>query len=183
MTETVKPETKRIRIMLGAMTRAEWSALVEVPKNMKRDELTDLVARFYDDIDGTEFTDDNEFWDKGECTYEHTDDDGPPEFVVTRDPEDLTETIITRVIPAAEPEPGFAEVAWQIGDIQTLFHLTDEEAVEFYERNAKHIRDRLIELGWEVMSTLGAEDGLKAVDLNEDHDEETTDGDDQNPAG
>ena len=49
----------------------------------------------------------------------------------------------------------YAEVAWTAEDVQTLRpDLTDEQAEDFLNRNEKHLRDRLVELGWEVMGTL-----------------------------
>lgn len=60
--------------------------------------------------------------------------------------------------PAAvtEPEPEqFAKLVWTAEDVQTLFEVTDEQAVEFLISNERHIRDRLCELGWEVIGTFG----------------------------
>jgi hypothetical protein len=107
LNEAAKPETKRVTIMLAALTRVEWSAIVEVPKDMTQSELEDLVDTMYDEIDGGEFTEDTEFWDKGECRYERVprDSDAKPEFVVTRaaaDPGDLT---ITKVNTPEEATP------------------------------------------------------------------------------
>jgi len=49
----------------------------------------------------------------------------------------------------------FAEVKWTPGDIQTLKpDWSDEQAKEWLEKNARAIRDRLVELGWEVIEDL-----------------------------
>jgi hypothetical protein len=49
----------------------------------------------------------------------------------------------------------FAEVAWTVEDIQTLRpEMTDEEAAQWLESNQKYIRDRLVELGWDVIESL-----------------------------
>lgn len=48
----------------------------------------------------------------------------------------------------------FAEVMWTPGDVQSLAKLTEEEALDFLVDNQKRIRDRLVELGWEVISDL-----------------------------
>lgn len=49
----------------------------------------------------------------------------------------------------------FANVAWTPEDIETLREdWTLDECEAFLSRNEKHIRDRLIELGWNVIETL-----------------------------
>lgn len=70
-----KPNTKIVRVNLSALTRAEWSALVEIPADAPEDRIDELADRFYDGIDGSEFTPDPEFWEKGDGCY------------VSRDPE------------------------------------------------------------------------------------------------
>ena len=49
----------------------------------------------------------------------------------------------------------YAEVAWTVGDIQVLRpEMTDEQAAEWLAFNQKHIRERLVELGWDVIEAL-----------------------------
>jgi len=49
----------------------------------------------------------------------------------------------------------YAELKWHFSDVQTLIDgVSDEEAEAWLFRNAKHLRDRLCELGFEVMDTL-----------------------------
>jgi len=62
--------TKLVQVSLGALTRVGWGALVEVPADFDERRLSELSDKFYDLIDGTEFQDDNEFWDKGSCYTE-----------------------------------------------------------------------------------------------------------------
>ena len=62
--------TKKVRINLSAMTRAEWSCSITVPKNISDDKLQELVRHFYDSVDAGEFTEDNEYWEKGDCYVE-----------------------------------------------------------------------------------------------------------------
>ena len=57
-------ETKLVQVNLAALTRVEWSALVRVPGGVDLQEVTD---RFYDYLDGGEFTSDPEYWEKGNC--------------------------------------------------------------------------------------------------------------------
>ena len=52
-----------VRVTLSAMTRVEWSALVEVPDDMPVREINKLGDTFYEKIDGGEYYDDPEFWD------------------------------------------------------------------------------------------------------------------------
>ena len=49
----------------------------------------------------------------------------------------------------------YAKVEWTAEDVRTLRgDLADTQAEEFLRRNEKHIRDPLIEHGWEVIGTL-----------------------------
>jgi hypothetical protein len=63
----------------------------------------------------------------------------------------------------------YAEVAWTVGDIMSLTEdpdngfdpaITEEVAAEFLDRNAHHIQNRLVELGWDVIRDLMQMDGL-----------------------
>ncbi len=54
----------------------------------------------------------------------------------------------------------YANVGWTVGDVQSLFDVTEEQALAFLDRNAKHLRDCLVERGWEVMQTLGDQENL-----------------------
>ena len=66
-------------------------------------------------------------------------------------------------------EHKYAEVAWTVADIQSLTEdpdndfeprITEEQATAFLEGNSKHIQDRLVELGYEVIETLMQMEGL-----------------------
>ena len=53
----------------------------------------------------------------------------------------------------------FADVKWTIEDVLSLaeelgYKVNEQQAWRWISRNEKHIRDRLIELGWGVMETL-----------------------------
>ncbi len=49
----------------------------------------------------------------------------------------------------------YAKVVWTAGDVQTLApKMSEEEAEEWLQNNEGHIQDRLIELGWDVISCL-----------------------------
>lgn len=49
----------------------------------------------------------------------------------------------------------YARVEWTAEDVLTLRpDMALEEAEEFIQSNERHLRDRLIELGWDVMESL-----------------------------
>ena len=49
----------------------------------------------------------------------------------------------------------YAEVSWCVEDVKALCpKMTDDEAREWLENNEKYIRDRLVELGFEVIEDL-----------------------------
>ena len=54
----------------------------------------------------------------------------------------------------------FAKVVWQAGDVQSIRpNWSDERAEQWLADNQRHIQDRLVELGWEVIEDLlGDED-------------------------
>ena len=60
----------KIRINLAALTRMEYSKEVEVPDDITEGELEDMVSKAYVDTDETEYTEDNEYWEKGHCWWE-----------------------------------------------------------------------------------------------------------------
>jgi len=62
-------ETRVVRVNLGALTRKEWSGLVRVPVEVV--DLWEVADRVYDYLDGSEFTTDLDYWEKGDC---YTDD-------------------------------------------------------------------------------------------------------------
>ncbi len=66
-------KTKLVRITLTAQTRMEYTEIVEVPVNMTEHELNVLVAKRYDEVDGTEFVEDPEYWERGYCHHETVD--------------------------------------------------------------------------------------------------------------
>ncbi len=53
-------------------------------------------------------------------------------------------------------------------DVQTLFKLTKDEADEWLFNNARRIEDRMYELGWGVIETLGLMDNLTLTDGEND---------------
>ena len=60
----------KIRINLSALTREEYSKEVEVPDDTSDADLDRIVTLAYEVCDGSEFTEDNEYWEKGNCWWE-----------------------------------------------------------------------------------------------------------------
>ncbi len=55
----------------------------------------------------------------------------------------------------------YADLSWTASDIQMAApKMTDAEAEEWLANNAKHLRDRLCELGWGIIETLLHTDGI-----------------------
>jgi hypothetical protein len=70
-------ETKKVRIKLAALTRMEYEEVLEVPADMTDAELDSLVNQRYDDVDGGEYADDPEYWERSSsCGYEAADEEG-----------------------------------------------------------------------------------------------------------
>ena len=61
-------------------------------------------------------------------------------------------------------ESKFATVAWTATDLQTLFSIDKESAEEWLQLNERYIQDELVMLGWDVLESLGASDGLVITD-------------------
>lgn len=57
-----------------------------------------------------------------------------------------------------------ATVTFVAEDVQTLFKLTKDEADEWLFNNGRRIEDRMCELGWGVIETLGLMDNLTLTD-------------------
>jgi len=47
-----------------------------------------------------------------------------------------------------------------VEDVLDMFDVTEDKAEEFLSNNQNHIQDRMCELGWEVIETLGMMEGL-----------------------
>jgi len=82
METTTEAATKKVRISLSALTRVEYSEILEVPAGMTDGQLDDLVRQRYEEVDGGEFDPDNEFWERGECHFDAEDDDAQAEGTV-----------------------------------------------------------------------------------------------------
>lgn len=61
------PTTKLVEVRLSALTRVEYMEVVEVPVDITADQLNELVNRRYDKVDGGEYVNDPEYWERGSC--------------------------------------------------------------------------------------------------------------------
>jgi hypothetical protein len=72
--KTVSETTKRVRITLAALTRVEYTEIIEVPIDTTGEELDSIVDQRYNDVDGGEYHDDPHFWDRAQsCGHEELD--------------------------------------------------------------------------------------------------------------
>ncbi len=65
--------TKKVRVRLAALTRVEYSCVLEVPANYP-EFAGELVDHFYADVEGSEYNEDPDFWEKGHCFVEEVKD-------------------------------------------------------------------------------------------------------------
>lgn len=68
--------TKKVRITLSALTRVEYSEVVEVPVSYNEDQMNDLANQLYSTLDGGEFNADPDYWERGstECALASADE-------------------------------------------------------------------------------------------------------------
>lgn len=73
MQEIKNPATKLVEVRLSALTRVEYMEVVEVPVDMTASQINELVNRRYEKIDGGEYINDPEYWERGTCYTVDTD--------------------------------------------------------------------------------------------------------------
>lgn len=69
-----KPTTKIVEVRLAALTRVEYTERVEVPADITAEELQELVNSRYRTVDGGEYVDDPEYWERATCYTTEADD-------------------------------------------------------------------------------------------------------------
>jgi|TARA_R110000765_G_scaffold181784_1_gene287736 hypothetical protein len=57
----------------------------------------------------------------------------------------------------------FAKTSWTVGDVQSLFDITDEQAETFLLNNQSRLQGQLVQHGWQVLESLGEAEGLPDV--------------------
>ena len=95
-----KARTKKVCINLAAITRAQYSEVLEVPANLASGRLDALLQQRWDDVDGTEFLPDNDCFDQGDCYHEQEDSDAVPDGKVTVDADG---DLVVEMFPVAAP--------------------------------------------------------------------------------
>jgi len=113
-------ETKLVGVNLAALTRVQWYGNVEVPKDMDPDE---VVEKMNDEIDGGEYVDDVDYWEKGHCYPEvELAEDATPEFKIDEDGKLLMLTLVT----PDEPEVEDAELCVEeVGQVNISLNATE----------------------------------------------------------
>lgn len=74
--------TKRVRVRVSAFTRVEWGTEVDVPESATDDQLDDLARAFYDNVDGGEYADDPDYWERGSCIAEEVEKPWPKKIAM-----------------------------------------------------------------------------------------------------
>lgn len=81
----VAVSTKLVEVRLAALTRVEYMEVVEVPVNITQAELDELVNARYSQVDGGEFTNDPDYWQRATCEAVDSDmPDASPTMMVLR---------------------------------------------------------------------------------------------------
>jgi len=63
-------KTKQVHVNLASLTRVEFSGTVSVPVEFDEDKLESLVDKSYDEIDGGDYWEDPDYWEKSDtCGY------------------------------------------------------------------------------------------------------------------
>lgn len=77
--------TKKVRVTLSALTRVEYSEVLEVPADMTDAELNALVDQRYDEVDAGLYCDDPEYWERGSsCGFTAVESRCEAEMIVKR---------------------------------------------------------------------------------------------------
>lgn len=78
---------KKVLVTLAALTRVEYSEVVEVPADMTEAELDRLVQQRYAVVDGGSYTPDPEYWQRSDlCRHEPEEADSVADCALTRGP-------------------------------------------------------------------------------------------------
>jgi len=62
----------------------------------------------------------------------------------------------------SNPHPGtkYASTSWSIGDVTSLFDVTEEQAHTFLANNGNRIADSMVTQGWVILQCLGEMEGF-----------------------
>ena len=73
-------------VRLCAYTRVDFSAVIDIPDDTSELDECNIAELFYNTIEGGEYCDDNEYWEKGPISIESVAGSEKPEYRVERDP-------------------------------------------------------------------------------------------------
>ncbi len=76
--------TRLVTIELTAMTRVQYSASVSVPVDATDEEIDELVNAMYARTDGSDFVDDPDYWERGNCYASPAVDEPRADFQYSR---------------------------------------------------------------------------------------------------
>lgn len=95
-------KTKKVRVTLSALTRVEYSEVLEVPADMTDAELNALVDQQYEKVDGGLYRDDPDYWERGEsCGFTVVESSCKAEKIVERNGDDAFS--LTEIQPSTAP--------------------------------------------------------------------------------
>lgn len=104
MTESTP--TKKVRLNYAALTRMEYSEIAEVPAHFDENDIEALMASRSDDLDGSGYIEDNEYWEETPGTFDAQGiEDLPPSIKVEAD---LSYTKIGQVDQAEQQKIKFS---------------------------------------------------------------------------
>jgi hypothetical protein len=90
-----------------------------------------------------------------ECSKPRVDEFGGGSFCIMPDGSQHHAGSRDDALQKAKLASQYAKVVWTAEDVKTLKpDWTDEQATEWLAVNQKHIQERLVEMGWEVMNAL-----------------------------
>ncbi len=62
-------DTKKVSIRVSALTRVEYSETITVPVEFDDSVLEVVVDSTYDELEGDEYCDDPDYWERGSCRH------------------------------------------------------------------------------------------------------------------
>jgi len=68
-----KCDTMKLRVYMAALTRMECVKVIEVPSNTPESDFDRIARVIYDETDVKDFSEDLEYWERGNCYCEHAD--------------------------------------------------------------------------------------------------------------
>lgn len=98
-------KTKLVAVTLVVRTRQEYREVVEVPVDVSDYEMAKIIDARYQAVDHSDYAEDREYWERGEC---HTEDDvldnEKPSIVITRSGESPGgELVFNKPVPNTQP--------------------------------------------------------------------------------